>query len=97
MFTSTAKFTTQRASGYLQQLCKHFAHKIEVQFDATSGLITFPFGQCVLAAEDGVLEFTVSGETQADLTQTRRVIASHFERFAFREHPKLDWQPVVSA
>ncbi|WP_082802367.1 DUF2218 domain-containing protein [Falsihalocynthiibacter arcticus] len=37
MFTSNAKFTSERASGYLQQLCKHFGHKIEVQFDPKSG------------------------------------------------------------
>ncbi|MDX1331080.1 DUF2218 domain-containing protein [Roseovarius sp. ZX-A-9] len=97
MFTSNAKFTTERASSYLQQLCKHFGHKIEVQFDSTSGLITFPFGQCVLAAEQGVLELTISAETQAELTKSCRVIGSHLERFAFRENPKLDWQPVVSA
>ena len=97
MFTSNAKFTTERASSYLQQLCKHFGHKLEVQFDSTSGLITFPSGQCVLTAEQGVLELTISAETQADLTKSCRVIGSHLERFAFRENPKLDWQPVVSA
>ena len=97
MFTCNAKFTTERASGYLQQLCKHFGHKIEVQFDPKAGLIKFPFGLCDLTAEQGVLDLTVSSETQSDLTKACRLIGNHLERFAFRESPKIDWQPVVSA
>ena len=30
MTSQTATLTTERASTYLQQLCKHFAHKVEV-------------------------------------------------------------------
>lgn len=97
MFTSNAKFTTERASGYLQQLCKHFSHKIEVQFDDKVGLISFPFGQCALVAEQNALALTVSTDTQADLTKACRVVGSHLKRFAFRENPKIEWQPIVSA
>lgn len=96
MFRSNAKFTTERASGYLQQLCKHFAHKIEVQFDPKAGLIKFPFGQCNLTADLSVLDLTVTAETQSDLTKACRVIGSHLERFAFRENPKIDWQTVAT-
>ncbi|OSP56200.1 DUF2218 domain-containing protein [Pseudoruegeria sp. SK021] len=96
MFTSNAKFTTERASSYLQQLCKHFGHKIEVQFDPQAGLIKFPFGQCALSADQGVLDLTVNAETQADLTKACRVIGSHLERFAFRESPKIEWQAVTA-
>ncbi|MGJ8595002.1 DUF2218 domain-containing protein [Sulfitobacter sp.] len=96
MFRSNAKFTTERASGYLQQLCKHFAHKIEVQFDPSTGLIKFPFGQCDLNADQGVLDLIVTAETQSDLTKACRVIGSHLERFAFRENPKIDWQTVAA-
>lgn len=93
MFTSNATITTQRASGYLQQLCKHFAHKLDVEFDADSGLIKFPFGHCALAADQHVLNLTANAETQADLSKTCRVIANHLERFAFRENPEIEWQP----
>ncbi|WP_417270660.1 DUF2218 domain-containing protein [Celeribacter sp.] len=96
MFTSKAAFTTERASGFLQQLCKHFGHKIDVQFDAEAGMIKFPFGQCNLTADQDVLTLTVSAETQADLTKACRVIGNHLERFAFRENPKLEWKPVVT-
>jgi hypothetical protein len=94
MFTSTAKITSNRASTYLQQLCKHFGHKLEVQFDAQSGQIKFPFGQCDLCARQGSLEMTVTAENEGDLTKASQLIANHLERFAFRENPKFEWQPV---
>ena len=31
---STATVPTKSASRYLQQLCKHWAHNLEVEFDA---------------------------------------------------------------
>ncbi|SFR35035.1 hypothetical protein SAMN04488005_0749 [Yoonia tamlensis] len=96
MFSSNAKFTTERASGYLQQLCKHFAHKIEVQFDPQAGLIKFPFGACNLTADHSVLDLTITAETQSDLTKACRVVGSHLERFAFRENPKIDWQTIAT-
>lgn len=92
MLAGNAQITTERASGYLQQMCKHFGHKVEVQFDAQSGQIKFPFGSCVLTADQDVLDLTVSAETQAGLTKTARVIASHLERFAFRENPEIEWR-----
>ncbi|WP_281858939.1 DUF2218 domain-containing protein [Litoreibacter halocynthiae] len=97
MFTNTARISTTRASTYLQQLCKHFGHKVEVQFDPTSGHISFPFGQCDLSATQDNLDLTVSAETDADLSKTSRVIASHLERFAFRENPEFEWQPHTAA
>ncbi|MBT0956099.1 DUF2218 domain-containing protein [Alphaproteobacteria bacterium KMM 3653] len=97
MLTNTARITTPRASTYLQQLCKHFAHKVEVQFDPASGQINFPFGQCDLTAAQDTLTLTVSAQTQAELTKTSRVIASHLERFAFRENPEIAWHPHAAA
>ncbi|MEB8388813.1 DUF2218 domain-containing protein [Rhodobacteraceae bacterium KMM 6894] len=94
MFTSTATITTTRASTYLQQLCKHFAHKIEVRFDPQTGDIKFPFGHCDLQAGENELKLTATAETQEDLTKTSHVIASHLERFAFREKPAIEWLPA---
>ncbi|MGB2407488.1 MAG: DUF2218 domain-containing protein, partial [Paracoccaceae bacterium] len=35
--SSSTTIKTQKASGYLQQLCKHFSHKIEVKFNGQDG------------------------------------------------------------
>ena len=91
MLVTTANISTARASTYLQQLCKHFGHKVEVTFDPASGRISFPFGICTLSAATSDLIITVTADTQADLAKTTRVIASHLERFAFRENPTINW------
>ena len=40
--TSTAEVPTANGSRYLQQLCKHWAHNLKVEFDAREGRVTFP-------------------------------------------------------
>lgn len=42
MLISTARYPTAHASKYLQQLCRHFAHKVAVRFDAHSGHAALP-------------------------------------------------------
>ena len=39
MSTSQAQVTTALASRYLQQLCKHFAHKLPTTYDTGQGRI----------------------------------------------------------
>lgn len=39
MPTSHADVVTEHASRYLQQLCKHWAHKFPVEFDLNHGTI----------------------------------------------------------
>lgn len=91
MSTSTATLQTARASGYLQQLCKHFGHKVPVDFTPESGRIELPFGICTLQADDGLLTMTVESET-ADIPRLEKVIGDHLARFAFRENPSLVWK-----
>jgi len=90
-YQSTANVTTEMASRYLQQLCKHFAHKIPAEFTPEEGSITFPFGVCALTAQGSRLTMTVTTENEADLPRMQDVIASHLERFAFRDKPAIVW------
>jgi len=90
MTTSIATVTTDRASTYLQQLCKHFGHKVPVTFTPETGEITLPFGSSALRAEDGVLTLSVTGD-DTDLAKLEQFIGSHFARFAFRENLSLTW------
>ena len=43
---------TLKASIYLQQIGKHFSHKLKVEFDAHAGRIEFPFGIAELNVEE---------------------------------------------
>ena len=78
-------FATSNASKYLQQLCQHFAHKIEVSVDEISGRIPFTLGVAEVSAtaEALMVRFAeVADESRAD---AKSVIDRHLERFAFRE------------
>ncbi len=89
--TAKAEVRTDKASRYLQQLCKHFAHRCEVAFDAQSGSITLPLGVCSLEAGEGVLRLAVTAGDAAQRDQLEDVIARHLLRFAFREELEVVW------
>jgi len=92
MITSTARYATDHASKYLQQLLKHFAHKVEVSFDESHGTAAMPAGPAELWAEPGQLTVRVSAEDVKGIIQARYVIDSHLVSFAFREgFSGLNW------
>lgn len=89
---ATTDIGTEHASRYLQQLCKHFAHKRPVSFDETSGQITLMSGECRLQADDTKLAITVEAPDASQLEQLQDVVIRHLERFAFREELKVEWR-----
>lgn len=91
MTTSTAQIKTPHASKYLQQLCKHFSHKVTVEFTPEAGKVSLPFGECRLSAKTGELSLTAT-TNDADPDRIERFIGDHLARFAFRENPEISWQ-----
>ena len=90
MPTSVANVETEHSSRYLQQLCKHFGHKVPVNYTATEGRVTLPFGTCAFAADTHLLQLSVEGALQ-DLPRLERFVGEHLARFAFRENPTITW------
>ena len=93
--TAVALVRTAKASSYLQQLCKHFGHKLPVSFDPREGRIEFAMGVCALEAAPGAetLALRASAASAEDLTRLEDVVARHLLRFAFREQLEIDWRP----
>ncbi len=92
MAQSTADVKTDHASRYLQQLCKHWSHKMTTQFDPTNGRVDFPSGaQLLLAADAGDLRLTLTAPADA-IERMQDVVADHLKRFAFREELEFAWQ-----
>ncbi|HEY6870729.1 MAG TPA: DUF2218 domain-containing protein [Novosphingobium sp.] len=100
--TSTAHVPTASASRYLQQLCKHWSHNLEVSFDETSGRVVFPrdargatwAGDAVVtfAATPTTLDCTIAASEPGQLEGLKGAVARHLDRFAFREAPlQFDW------
>jgi hypothetical protein len=90
---SEARVPTEVPSRYLQQLCKHFQHKLPAEFDERHGRVEFPAGRCELdaTAEPGTLLMRVVAGDAAALARLEDVVARHLERFAFREKPEVRW------
>jgi uncharacterized protein len=96
-FTSTAIVPTTSASRYLQQLCKHWAHNLAVEFTNEHGTVVFPKdargadhpGDALVmfdAAEAG-LTVRIDATSEAQLEGLKGAVARHLDRFAFREAP----------
>ncbi len=101
--SAVATVPTKSASRYLQQLCKHWSHKLAVTFTAEEGAITFPAdvrgksfpaeATVTLEARETALEVRVDATAPDQLEGLKAAVASHLDRFAFREAPlAFDWR-----
>lgn len=92
MQTAHSSLKTAHASRYLQQLCKHFSHKVSVEFDAHEGRADLPAGPVVLTAGATALSIQVTSDDADSLNRAKSVVEDHLLRFAFRESPAaLEW------
>jgi len=92
MPTAIAKVLTDHGTRYVQQLCKHWAHKFEVE--QVSGKATIRFANAVITLESSAerLAVTITAADIAAVERLKPVLAAHLDRFAFREAPLLfEW------
>lgn len=85
MPVAISRFETDKAARFLVQLCKHFAHKAEVEWSETQGVANLPGGKLELVADDQALSIRIVGEDIKGLTKARYILEDHLVRFAFRE------------
>lgn len=88
---------TEKASRYLQQLCKHWEHNLTVEFSADHGTIVFPRdargadwpgdGLVTLDAKANGLAIRVDASVEEQLQGLKGAVERHVDRFAFREAP----------
>ena len=69
---ATGRFETENASKYLQQLCKHFAHKVQARCDDRSGEVALGTGPCRLWADASELRVEVMAPDAEELDQAKR-------------------------
>jgi uncharacterized protein len=102
MVHSTAQVPTSSGSKYLQQLCKHWAHNLTVEFTAERGTVVFPKnargadwpgdGLVTMIAYPETLECRIDASSAEQLDGLKGALARHLDRFAFREAPlAFDW------
>lgn len=91
MITSTTEITTAKADAYVQQMCKHFAHKVDVTEVGDAHVVRFGFGTGELRAADDRIVLSAHAEDRPQLERIETVLGSHLERFAFRERLIVTW------
>jgi uncharacterized protein len=93
MPTVKASVPTVNGAKYMQQLCKHWSHRLEVDLSEDKGVVKFPAAAVVtLEPHAEALEVAIEGEESEEVERLKGVVATHLDRFAFREAPlKFDW------
>ena len=92
MPTETARVPTSHGARYLQQLCKHWSHKLDVQLTDNEGIVRFQDAVATMTAAPEALTVTVEAGDEETLQRMKGVVASHLDRFAFREAPlPFEW------
>ena len=94
---SLARVPTALGSRYLQQLCKHWGHKLQVEFTPEAGSIRFDEVRvCRLKADEGGLTIEAEAGDAERLAHTERVVIEHLKRFAFKENLDApEWKAVA--
>jgi len=93
MAVETARVPTTNGAKYLQQLCKHWSHKLDVELRESEGIVRFPNAVATMTADADSLTVAVEAEDDETLQRMKGVVASHLDRFAFREAPlPFAWQ-----
>jgi hypothetical protein len=93
MLVTTARYPTAHGSKYLQQLCKHFAHKVEVSYDDTHGRAALSSGPAEFTADAEGLSVRIVSDDAKAMIQSRFAIDIHLVTFAYREgFTGLSWQ-----
>lgn len=88
-----ALVATPHAGTYLFKLCKHFARKVPVEFDAQRGQVCFPYGSCVLESGTDGLRLRSSGESLEQVQQVMAVLDSHLALMTRQAPLQIAWQP----
>jgi hypothetical protein len=106
--SAEARVPTAQASRYLQQVCKHWAHNLVVEFTPERGSVIFPKdargaswageARVVFRAEPEALAVRIEASEPDQLEGLKGAVALHLDRFAFREAPlAFDWRRAAEA
>jgi hypothetical protein len=94
MPATETRVSTKHAPKYIAQLCKHFGHKVQVEYDERSGRVDFKPGLCVMSVDGDVLHIRCEGDSPEVIGRVKFILDDHLRRFAWREEPDISWTAV---
>ncbi len=93
MARSVATVPTENGWKYLQQLVKHWSHKLDVELGEKAGIVRFAEATATMNADEAGLTVAIEATSPEVLERMKGVVSSHLDRFAFREAPlPFEWR-----
>lgn len=89
---SRAEIATESGAKLMNRLCKHWAHKLEVEQGEEESRVAFDEGSCVMRVEPGKLVVAVQALEEEDLDRLEGVIDNHLERMSGDETLDIVWE-----
>ncbi|CAN0586020.1 unnamed protein product [Ectocarpus sp. 12 AP-2014] len=89
---SRAEIATPSGERLINRLCKHWAHKLEVEQADQQGKITFATGTCLMLAESDKLLVSIETLEEEHLDELEGVVERHLLRMAGDEELAIVWE-----
>jgi hypothetical protein len=91
MKASTARIGVERPERYVTRMCRHFAHRLPVEFTKERGSIRFDVGTCLLSTGPNQLILRAEAEDEERLGRLESVVGRHLERFGTEDELHVLW------
>ena len=92
MPVSRAEIATTSGERLMSRLCKHWAHKLEVEHTDQKARIVFANGTCLMHAEPARLLVLIEALEEEHLDELEGVVESHLARMANNEALDIVWE-----
>lgn len=89
---SRAEVPTESGAKLVNRLCKHWAHKLEVEQKENEGRVAFEDGSCLLQVEPDKLLVAIEALDEEALDRLEGVVGRHLERMAGDETLAIIWE-----
>ncbi|MBP0607019.1 MULTISPECIES: DUF2218 domain-containing protein [Burkholderia] len=91
-FVSIAQLSLPKADRVLFKLCKHYAIKVPVVFDAHRATVDFPYGVCRMVRADDVLSLRCEADAADKLEQLQYVMDEHLALMSRNPQLVVAWR-----
>lgn len=89
---SRAEIATESGARLMNRLCKHWAHKLEVEQGEEESRVAFEDGSCVMRVEPGKLLVAIEALDEEVLDQLEGVVDAHLQRMAGDKELAIVWE-----
>lgn len=83
---------TANSHGYLDEMCRHFGHRVHTQLGNGRGSVQFDEGTLLAHARPQALELELSAQDPKSLERLQALVTAHIERWGEADQLRVDWR-----